>query len=588
MYLTPGQKWQAAYETTKANFGLDDDAIGVFAIQLRFNLDDIKTIAAEAITGGGNDRKCDVLHIDKEMGVAVVAQCYVAQTKKVAAKANKAADLNTAVSWLLSAEIQTLDPLLAGRAQELRDAIRAGDIKQIHCWYVHNLPHSENVRKELETVEQTVRSALSSYSGGSQVNVFAKEMGADAIETLYTKAERAIIVTDTFEVQVPDVVEHKEANWASISTFVPGKWLADLYSRYETDLFSANLRGYLGSRSSDKNINYGIKKTTVDEPENFLVYNNGITSLVLDYVYAKKTNKGRRLKITGISIVNGAQTTGSIASTEGTVDENLLVGVRFVKADSDDLIEKIVKYNNSQNKLEAADFRSNDAVQERLRQEFSGVPDAEYEGGRRGGASDAIRRSKYTLPSYTVGQSLAAFHGDPVVAYDKKSEIWIDDNNYGRVFTDRTSARHIVFCFSILEAISNRRLRLIGKQKADPSSLTTVEKNTLEFLNKKGSQFLLIYTVAQCLETIIGRPIPNKFDVRFRINRSPFKMTEEWDPILDIMLPLCGQLEGAFTKGRVTTEGVKKTIPNFIGIFASFANLQQATFNAFAAKVEFA
>lgn len=381
MYVTPDQKWQSAYETTKTNFALDDDAIGVFAIQLRFNLDDIKTIAAEAITGGGNDRKCDVLHIDKEMGVAVIAQCYVAQTKKPAAKANKAADLNTAVSWLLSAEIDTLDPSLAGRAQELRDAIRAGDIKQIHCWYVHNLPTSENVRKELETVERTVRSALSSYSGGPQVNVFAKEIGADAIETLYTKAERTIIVTDTFEVQVPDVVEHKEHDWASISTFVPGKWLAELYSKYETDLFSANLRGYLGSRSSDKNINNGIKKTTVEEPENFLVYNNGITSLVMDYSYGKKTKKGRKLKVTGVSIVNGAQTTGSIASSDGAVDENLLVGVRFVKAHSDELIEKIVKYNNSQNKLEAADFRSNDAVQERLRTEFTVVPEAEYEGG---------------------------------------------------------------------------------------------------------------------------------------------------------------------------------------------------------------
>ncbi len=588
MYVTPGQKWQTAYTTTKANFSLNDDAIGVFAIQLRFNLDDIKTIAAEAITGGGNDRKCDVLYIDKEMGIAVIAQCYVAQTKKVAAKANKAADLNTAASWLLSADIQTLDPSLADRAQELRDAIRGGDIKQIHCWYVHNLPASENVRRELETVERTVRSALSSYSGGSQINVFAKEVGADEIESLYTKAERTIIVTNTFTVQVPDVIEHKEVDWSSISTYVPGKWLAELYKKYETDLFSANLRGYLGSRSSDKNINNGIKKTTVDEPENFLVYNNGITSLVLNYEYAKKTKKGRRLTITGVSIVNGAQTTGSIASAEGVIDENLLVSVRFVKADSDDLIEKIVKYNNSQNKLEAADFRSNDTVQDRLRQEFSGIPHAEYEGGRRGGASDAIRRSKYTLPSYTVGQSLVAFHGDPVLAYDKKSEIWIDDKNYGSVFTDRTSARHIVFCFSILEAISNRRLRLLEKQKAPRASLTTVETTTLDFLNRKGSQFLLIYIVAQCLETIVGQPIPNKFDVRFKINDSPFKMAAEWEPILDIILPLSGQLEGAFTKGRVTAEGVKKTAPNFIGVFASIANLQQATFRAFAAKVEFA
>lgn len=588
MYVTPGQKWQAAYTTIKKNFGLNDDAIGVFAIQLRFNLDDIKTIAAEGITGGGNDRKCDVLHIDKEMGVAVIAQCYVAQAKKPAAKANKAADLNTAVSWLLSAELKTLDKSLRDRAQELRDSITSGDIQQIHCWYVHNLPASDNVRKELDTVEQSVRKALTSYSGGAQINVFAKEVGSDEIESLYTKAERTIIVTETFEVQVPDVIEHKEGNWSSISTYVPGNWLADLYRRYETDLFSANLRGYLGSRSSDKNINNGIKRTAVEEPQNFLVYNNGITSLVLDYDYSKKTKKGRRLKITGVSIVNGAQTTGSIASAGAAVKGDLLVGVRFIRATSDDLIEKIVKYNNSQNKLEAADFRSNDSVQDRLRNEFSGVPDAEYEGGRRGGASDAIRRSKYTLPSYTVGQSLAAFHGDPVLAYDKKSEIWIDDRSYGRVFTDRTSARHIVFCFSILEAISSRRLRLIEQQKSDPSSLTAVEATTLEFLNRKGSQFLLIYVVGQCLETIMGKPIPNKFDVRFRSNTSPFRLSKEWDPILDILLPLSGQLESAFAKGRVTNEGVKKNVPNFVGVFASIANVQEAAFKAFAAKVEFA
>jgi hypothetical protein len=489
MYVTPDQSWQAAYETTKANFGLDDDSIGIFAIQLRFNLDDIKTIAAEAITGGGNDRKCDVLHIDKELGLAVIAQCYVAQTKKAAAKANKAADLNTAVSWLLSADISALDSALRGRAQELRDAIKAGEIQQIHCWYVHNLPTSPNVRKELDTVENTVRSALLSYGGGSQINVFAKEVGADEIELLYTKAERTIIVTDKFEVQVPDIIEHKENGWSSVTTFVPGKWLADLYGQYETDLFSANLRGYLGSRSSDKNINNGIKKTVNEEPENFLVYNNGITSLVLDYSYSKKSKNGRKLFVTGISIVNGAQTTGSIASAQGIVNDDLLVGVRFVKATSDDLIEKIVKYNNSQNKLEAADFRSNDSIQDRLRTEFSAIPDAEYEGGRRGGASDAIKRSKFTRPSYTVGQSLTAFHGDPVLAYDKKSEIWTDDNNYGRIFTDRTNARHVAFCYSILEAISSRRLRFLEKQKNDSSSLTTLEKSTLEFLNKKVRSF---------------------------------------------------------------------------------------------------
>ncbi len=586
MYETKGQSWQAAYKAAKKNFGLDDDAIGPFATQLRFNLDDLKTLSAEAITGGGNDRSCDMLYVDREIGIAVIAQCYVSQKKREAAKAKKAADLNTAVSWLLSAEIGTLDEGLRERAEELRDAIKQGAVKQIHCWYVHNLPTSSNVQSELITVESTVRSALSTMPNGSEINVFAKEIGADEIESLYTKAERTIIVTDEFDVKVVDAIEHKEGNWSTLWTFVPGKWLAQIYDEFETDLFSANLRGYLGSRASDKNINNGIKTTANHEPENFLVYNNGITALVMDYQLGNRTKSGRKLKLTGLSIVNGAQTTGSISSAAKELSKDLLVGIRFVKASSEDLIEKIVKYNNSQNKLEAADFRSNDQVQDRLRQEFTTIPNAEYEGGRRGGASDAIKRSRYTLPSYTVGQALMAFHGDPVLAYNQKSEIWINDNSYRRVFTDRTRALHIVFCYSLLEAINNRRLALISKEKDDSDALTELERSQLDFLNRKGAQFLLSYAVAQCLETILGRSIPNKFDIQFAKKESPFKLSDEWTVILDALLPLANQLDDAFARGRITVEGVKKSISRFVGVFASIASAQKDTFAAFAKKVE--
>jgi hypothetical protein len=48
--------WRSAFKVLKANYSLNDDAIGVFAINLRFSLDDIQVIAAESITGGGDDK----------------------------------------------------------------------------------------------------------------------------------------------------------------------------------------------------------------------------------------------------------------------------------------------------------------------------------------------------------------------------------------------------------------------------------------------------------------------------------------------------------------------------------------------------
>lgn len=577
--------WQNAFNIMKANYSLTDDAIGVFAINLRFNLDDIQTIVSESITGGGDDKKCDVLYVDKEREIAVIAQCYISRKPREAAPANKASYLNTALTWLLLTELDQLPEALKGRADELRSAINAGEIKQFYIWYVHNLPCSKNVRDELRAVEDTARAALKRYPA-HDINIFAEEICDAQLDRLYTQAERTVIVTDQITVTVSDAIEVKEEDWTSVVTTVAGSWLYDLYHRHKTDLFSANLRGYLGSRESESNINNGIKTTANEQPKNFYVYNNGITALVLDYELGKRTKAGRKLNINGISIVNGAQTTGSLANLDEAPPRDLQVAIRFVKANKHAIVANVVRYNNSQNKIQAADFRSTDAIQERLRTEFDFIPDAEYEGGRRGGASDAIKRSKFTLPSYTVGQSLAAFHGDPVTAYDKKSELWTNEQNYRHIFTDRTTARHIVFCYSLLSAVNDRKLELSQKQKNNPSSLTHIENTSLEFLNKKGAKYLLVDVISRCMETILAKPIPNRFDLHFSKNVSPTTGAKFWLPIVEMMLSLSNQLENAFSRNRISNESISKAVPYFVGVVASLSTLQKETFEKFASHTQ--
>jgi hypothetical protein len=578
--------WQKAFEVMKTNYSLTDDAIGVFAISLRFNLDDIQTIVAEAITGGSDDKKCDVVYLDKERQIAVIAQCYLSRKQREAAPSNKASYLNGALTWLLSTDMDYLPDALKGRADELRSAITSGDIKQFYIWYVHNLPSSKNVQDELHAVENTARAALAQYPSGQDINIFAEEIGECELDRLYTQAERTVIVTDEIMTVVPDAIEIKEGDWASVVTTVRGSWLHDLYHRYKTDLFSANLRGYLGSRQSDSNINNGIKRTAQQQPANFYVYNNGITALVLGYELGKRTRSGRKLKINGISIVNGAQTTGSIANLVEPPSPNLQVAIRFVRSNRDAIVANVVRYNNSQNRLQAADFRSTDPIQERLRGEFEAIADAEYEGGRRGGASDAIKRSKFTLPSYTVGQSLAAFHGDPVTAYDKKSELWTEERNYRKIFTDRTTARHIVFCYSLLSAVNDRKLELFQRQRSDPLSLTSIENTSLEFLNKKGANYLLVHVISQCMETILAKPIPNRFDLHFLDNVSPSDGAKLWLPIIEMMLSLSNQLNDSFSRNRISNDSIFKAVPNFVGVVASIGYLHKQTFERFSSGVK--
>jgi hypothetical protein len=98
---------------------------------------------------------------------------------------------------------------------------------------------------------------------------------------------------------------------------------------------------------------------------------------------------------------------------------------------------------------------------------MSHIQNSEYEGGRRGGYGDAIRRRPNLLASYTVGQALAAFHGEPITAYNLKSEIWINDRLYARVFNADTTARHIVFTFSLLNCVEQIKLSLVQKSRQD-------------------------------------------------------------------------------------------------------------------------
>jgi hypothetical protein len=186
----------------------------------------------------------------------------------------------------------------------------------------------------------------------------------------------------------------------------------------------------------------------------------------------------------------------------------------------------------------------------------------------------------------SVGQSLAAFHGDPVTAYDKKSEIWTSENTYRHIFTDRTTARHIVFCYSLLMTVNNRKLELSQKQKKDSSSLTGIENTSLAFLNNKGANYLLVHVISRCIETILSRPIPNRFDLYFCENVSPSAAEQLWSSIVNVMLSLSNQLESAFSRNRISHESVSKSVPNFVGVVDSIQSLQQETFSRFAANVK--
>ncbi|WP_037372887.1 hypothetical protein [Anaerovorax odorimutans] len=57
------------------NYG--DNSLLMYALQLRYDIEDIISVASESLTDGHNDKKCDLIYIDRDSGLAVIAQAYM-------------------------------------------------------------------------------------------------------------------------------------------------------------------------------------------------------------------------------------------------------------------------------------------------------------------------------------------------------------------------------------------------------------------------------------------------------------------------------------------------------------------------------
>lgn len=495
---------------------LGSQGLALFALQLRFGIEDPLSVMATSIVDGGDDKGIDLIYIDKESQIAVVCQTYLAEDEsKKEAVAKKVGQLNHGIVWLLNRAIDKDFPQrLKSHANELREAIENKEIKELYLWYVHNLPKSHNIAKELKTAEHSAKNSLNSITYGNLVQVQATEIDRDTLNQWYNSIQTPILVSDTLSIEIDDGFGVKGSGWEAYITSIPGEWLFKLFKAYGKDLFSANIRDYLGlRRSSDQDINNNIQQTAVSQPKNFWIFNNGITFLVNDFIIKKSENK-TTLKLAGLSIINGAQTTGAIGNLKD-MDKNVSIQARFVKCEDSGLIYSIVKYNNSQNKIDVADFKSNDLIQRRLHEEFKKIPAIKYI-PRRGGEEDVMKREGDYLSSIVASQALAAFRGDPYIAYHKKTKIWSDDNLYSRFFNEHTTAKHIFLAYSLVKAVQKKKLDLM--KRARNNSLRSNEAKQLDFFQNRGSHILLVSAIARCMEVFTNRiiPIPNLARIEFR------------------------------------------------------------------------
>ena len=152
---------------------------------------------------------------------------------------------------------------------------------------------------------------------------------------------------------------------------IPGNVLAEIYDTYGSRLLEGNVRSFLGTRGR---INKAIRKTVGLEPTMFFAYNNGIAATASAATVAEGSGGLHLTKVTDLQIVNGGQTTASLAAALNEKDAGLPKTFVQMKLSvlppetSGKYIPLIARYANSQNRVSDADFFSNHEFHRRMEQ----------------------------------------------------------------------------------------------------------------------------------------------------------------------------------------------------------------------------
>ncbi len=198
-----------------------------------------------------------------------------------------------------------------------------------------------------------------------------------ALQASKTGKENIVIhLRDFSENGIPCLEAGNSSEYTAYLCNIPGKVLANLYNKYGGRLLEGNVRSFLTVKGK---INKGIRNTILNDPDMFFAYNNGIAATA-SKVKLEKSSFGLSLvEITDLQIVNGGQTTVSLATAlrndrdRANDLKDIFVPMKLSVVTPENaatLIPNIAKYANAQNKVSDADFFSNHAFHIRM-EEFS-------------------------------------------------------------------------------------------------------------------------------------------------------------------------------------------------------------------------
>lgn len=368
--------------------------------------------AANAVTDGGQDNGLDAIHYDSKEKYLYLVQSKWRHDGTGSLERAEVMKFVTGFRDLVDASFERFNAKVNARRAEIEAAITDANTRFVlTVVYSGQDPLATEPQRDLDDL-------LREMNDPTDLVVLRVLRQVDVHSIIATGIKGAPI---NLEVALTDwglTSEPYKAYYGQIAAADVATWWENHHSR----LFAPNLRIFLGATD----VNDAILDTLRNRPEQFWYFNNGITALCGSM--SKKPIGGSNrdsgiFECADVTVVNGAQTVGSIAAAHATHAEAVArarVSIRFISLEDCpvDFSRDVTRFTNTQNRIERRDFVALDPEQERIRTELQ-LESVEYV--YKSGDSVSPQGQGFDLAEATI--ALACSQEDIALAVQAKREI---------------------------------------------------------------------------------------------------------------------------------------------------------------------
>lgn len=234
---------------------------------------------------------------------------------------------------------------------------------------------------------------------------------ADRLQRLYRQTKNAITREFNFvnRTVVPDVPGVKEAYLGFLPATEFMKLIQDDGGEIISGLFYDNVRDWLDFNPVNEEIRITLAS---DARARFVLMNNGITIIARNL-----QPTGNKFLIEDFSIVNGCQTSHVLFEERSELDDTVMVPIRLIGTQDEDIINDIIKATNRQTEVKAEQFYALQEFSKTLELYCQAFPDDQhklyYERRTRQYQRLSIEKTRIVTPANMIKAYAAMFLAEP-------------------------------------------------------------------------------------------------------------------------------------------------------------------------------